>query len=356
MTAITNAELRHRLQHSLLVHTDPTGWELAVERSNRDGGGIVFHGRRGLAVAKYLQDKHPGYRRPILVDASAYAGKARKRASDRFDTDWMAQQRKLLIAVLPDAGYIDQDDEAGLLSILTRVHDGPEGTIAPLALHRSWLDSKHGLSTLKQHVLDAGVPIALILEHSRDPLSTRASLRGLVSLLDTGVHSMVLRCDASAVGALCFGANAAAMGTRTGLRHLYPLTDRGGPVQAKVAVLIRSTLSYISLEKLDLAYSKDPDNLLWSCACGVCAGADLSWIGSSYDQQKSAYQHSVEVLYDIRGQLFNKPYTQLQLRQAWIDQCNSAIFKHHEISESIDWDPPPVLGNWASLPLPETTP
>lgn len=350
MTASKDTELENRLRHALLVHTDADKWELAIERSDRDGGGLVLHGPRGLTSARYIKEK-TDYRRELLVEASAYSGKGRKLASDPFDHDWMNQQRRLgLAAILPDAGYIDQDDEAGLVSILSRVKDDRQDTVALLALNRTWMDHKHGLSTLKHHIADAGVPVALVLEHSRDPLSRRYALAGLVSLFDTGVPVMLLRCDASAVGALCFGALAAAVGTRTGLRHLYPLgPGSGGPTTPSIAVLVRGMLSYISLEKLDLAYSADPDNHLWWCDCEVCGGRDLSWLGSAPNPEVAAYLHSVEVLYQIRHDLFEEALTPTERRQAWIAQCDAAIFQHDWVAENIGWDPQPVLGNWTSL-------
>ncbi|MEU7528052.1 hypothetical protein AB0A74_20145 [Saccharothrix sp. NPDC042600] len=355
MTAISETELEHHLRHALLLHTDAQDCELAVESSNRDGGGLVLNGKGGLVAAERILGSDLGFRRPILVDASAYAGRRRRFASDPFDRDWMRHQRRLgLPAVLPDAGYVAEDDEDGLLSVLYRVHEEPQGTVALLALHHSWTDPKHGQPTLKQHALAAGVPLALVLEHPKDPMQVRRSVHGLVDLLDAAPSTMLLRSDASAVGSLCYGAIAAAVGTRTGLRHLYPLGRRGGR-KASIAVFVRSTMSYITLAKLDRAYQMDPDNDLWRCGCDVCADADLSWVGSSPDPWQSAYLHSVEVLHQIRRDLFDNNLTPQQRRQAWIAQCDSAIFRHDELSELTDWEPPAYLGNWDSLRAREAT-
>ncbi len=350
MTATTNAELEQRLQHALLVHTDADAWELAIERADREGGGLVLHGRRGLEVARYVLDQKK-FDQPILLDASAYTGKRRKLASDSFDTNWIRQQQRLrLPAVMPDAGYVGEDDEAGLLSILQRVHEEKPGTVAPLALHRSWLNAKHGLPTLHHHVREAQVPIAVMLEHTADPLGVRYVLRGLVELLQLDVPVFVLRCDTSALGALCFGAFAAAVGTRTGLRHLFPLSNGGPPSAPSAAALVRDTLSYLRLEKIDQAVAADPDNHMWWCECGVCNGQDLSWLNTSTSPEAFAYMHSVEVLYEIRADLFAEEVTPQQRRQAWIARCDAAIFRHEEIAAgSYTWEPPDFLGNWTSL-------
>ncbi|TCO45855.1 hypothetical protein EV192_12041 [Actinocrispum wychmicini] len=62
---------------------------------------------------------------------------------------------------MPDAGYVAEGDTAGLESILTRVRSLGEDAIAPLGLHLSWLDTNRGLTTLKEQVEAAGVPIAI---------------------------------------------------------------------------------------------------------------------------------------------------------------------------------------------------
>lgn len=360
MTAYTNEELADRLRHSLLIHTDADDWERAAERSDRDGGGLVLHGRKALIAARYLKEKRPDYSRPVLVDASAYSGKKRKLASDPFDKDWMTQQRKLgLAAVLADGGYLGDSDEGGLVSILDRVHSEPEGTVATLAVHPMWLNPNAGQPTLKRHILDAGVPVALVVEHAKDPYTVKRTLWGLVDLIENHPLTMLLRSDTSAVGALCVGALAAAVGTKTSLRHLYPIVedddDKPPPPQASIAVLLRPTLSYVTLDKLEKTYQLDPDNTLWQCGCIVCGGAELTWIRSSPNAEQFAYMHSVEILYDIRDDLLAPGLTPDERRRGWITQCDSAMFQHDLLGERIRWEPPKYLGSWASLPLPQPT-
>jgi len=336
------------LHQALLVHTDAERAELAIECADRESGGLVLDGRQGLVAARYVME-HKGFTRPILLDASAYTGKNRKIANDPFDANWISQQRRLrLPVVLPDAGYVAQGNEAGLLTVLSRVHDDRPDMVAPLALHKSWLNAKEGLPTLRQHVSDAGVPIALILEDTGDPFKARYALQGLVEILQLGVKVYVLRCDVAAVGALAFGAETAAVGTRTALRHFYPqVENNGGGGVAQVAALVRGTLSYVSLDKIDKEVQKDPDNQLWWCDCVVCGGQNLSWIKGAPDPRVAAYLHSVEALYQIRADLFENNATPAQRRRAWIAQCDSAIFQHEDIVSG--WEPQKVLGNWSSL-------
>ncbi|MCS7484632.1 hypothetical protein ACFFQW_41085 [Umezawaea endophytica] len=338
------------LRQALLVHTDANRAELALELADRDGGGLVLHGKgKALMAARHLKYAKK-FQRGLIVEADAYTGKHRKLAADAFDANWISQQRRLgLSVVLPDGGYVAEGDESGLYSILARVKaDGQPDLVAPLALHKSWLDAKAGLPTLLRHVIDAGVPVALTIEHPKDPYATRSLLQGLVEVLQLEVKVYLLRCDVAAVGALCFGAEAAAVGTRTGLRHLFPRKENGGGgAMPSVAALVRGMLSYISLDKIEPEIQQNPDNDLWKCGCVVCGGQSLSWIKSAPKPEDAAYLHSVEVLYQIRAELFDNLATSAERRLAWIGLCDSAIFQHE--GTAADWNPQRVLGNWASL-------
>jgi hypothetical protein len=201
------------LTDTMLVQADSDNCELAIDCSDRDGGGIVLTGSKSLSVARWLLDAK-GYSRPILLDRGFYAGSKRRFAANEFDSNWISRQRELSLgAVLPDAGYIAEGDESGLASILDRTTQLGERAIAPLGLHLSWLNAKKGLNTLIEKVTETGIPVAIALEHAKDPLSVGYAHQGLLTLLDTGVPVILLRCDVSAIGALCFGATAAAVGT-----------------------------------------------------------------------------------------------------------------------------------------------
>lgn len=345
--------LQHSLADTLLVQTDvkSMNWFDAVECSDRIGGGLVLTGGKALGAAEHLLN-HMRYTRPILLDRGSYAGKNRKFALEAFDSNWISRQRRLqLAAIMPDAGYIAEGDEVGLLSVLTRVRDDlGENVIAPLGLHLSWLDAKRGLPTLIEKVRSVGVPIAIALEHEKDPLGVRYALDGLVSLLAEPIPAIMLRCDVSAIGALCYGALAAAVGTTTGLRHIFPLPkldSNGGGSQAKPAAIVRGCLAYVWLDKIDQAVQADPENLLWWCDCRVCGGRTLDWLGSAPVPETAAYLHSLDTLYRIRSDLLGRDITPAERRRSWVAQCSSAQFQHFDITNTASpWEPSKALGNW----------
>jgi len=344
--------LDRHLADVLLVQIDAGAYADAIECSDRAGGGIVLTGEKALAAAEYVLD-HRQYGRPVLIDRSRYSGKSRRRARDSFDPNWISRQRRLgLPVVLPDAGYVGRDDEVGLVSILTRVANLGPGVVAPLPLHPSWLNAKVNLPRLIEHIQVAGVPVAVALEHQSDPLSARYAFDGLMDVLKLPVPVILLRSDVSAIGALCFGATAAAVGTKSSLRHIYPVPkeDSFGR-RPTTAAVVKGCLAYASLDKIALAVQVDREDLLWTCDCPVCAGQTLDWLGSAPDSEAAASLHSLETLYRIRRALFGHDglATAAERRQVWIAQCSSARFEHLRIERATAhrWVPPPALDHWA---------
>ncbi|HUR08495.1 MAG TPA: hypothetical protein VM347_38565, partial [Nonomuraea sp.] len=112
----SHSRLNTALTDVLLVQADASDAhvDIAIERANRVGGGIVLTGEKALQKAEHLV-RVQRYGRPILVDRSRYTGKNRLPASAAFDVGWIQQQRLLgLPAVIPDGGYVDEYDEDGL--------------------------------------------------------------------------------------------------------------------------------------------------------------------------------------------------------------------------------------------------
>jgi hypothetical protein len=353
MVSPSTTSLQQSLADTLLVQADAANYRDAAECSDRIGGGLALTGDKGLTVAEYLLD-HQGYPRPVLADRGRYAGTGRKFAHEAFDATWIRRQRRLgLAAIMPDAGYVGEGDEPGLVNVLTRTKYLGENAVAPLALHLSWLNTKNGrLAMLTDHILATGVPIAIALEHPKDPLSPRYAVNGLISLLAQPIQVIMLRCDVSAIGALCFGSLSAAVGSSTGLRHIYPLPKPGSSGfgnPAHIAAIVRGCLAYVWFDKIDQAVQADRDNQVWWCECRVCGGQTLDWLASSPAPETVAYLHSLEMLYQIRNDLLGRATSMADRKQSWIAQCDSAMFQHLDIQDSIyRWEPPAALGNWAS--------
>ena len=346
-------------QESLLVQCHGSQALDAALLADRDDAGLVITARIGrgrpedarlqaFGAAVHLKQSR-GFQRPVLLDGSRYSGKNRLAAADPFDLAWIQRQRDLELPVLTDSGYVAEGDSAGLVSILSRAA-GLGDAIALLPLHLSWLRKRPALDVLIQNIAAFGVPVAIVLEYADDPFSIVGVADAMLRIVSAGPPALLLRCDISALGALCAGALSAAVGTTTGLRHLYPTTSGGGGgATPMVAAVIRECMSYISLQKIMLAAQADPDDVLWQCCCEACSRVPIRelYIHEHERQERLAFVHSVDTLMQLRDALLTPGSTRAQRIQSWHAHCQSAQFRHMEIESTTDRsEPPTFLRRW----------
>lgn len=300
----------------------------------------------------------------MVLDASRYAGARRLSASAPFRESWLHLQRELGLPVLTDSGYAGCEDRAGVTSVLDRAARLGPHVVATLALSPWWFEEGGGLGFLLGEVERAGVPVAVALEHQRDPLGVRRTLRGLVELIGVGVPVIQLRCDVSGLGLLCHGAWAAAVGTRSNLRHFYPVARKNGgfaPRQAKTATVVKECLSYIDIARIARAVQADPDDSLWlPCECAVCGYRTLDWLSTLTDeaqQRRAAFGHAVETLFELRDALVAGTCSPADRQASWRAHCENAIARFEGVDGGgASWSAPPFLRCWRSLPLATPTP
>ena len=354
------SERLDRVRDTLLVHCEPVDAYAALALADRPGAGVVVSTRKRSdvwALAEVAERRGI----PFLVDAGRYTGKWRRPASDRFDRGWLRMQRDLGIPVLTDSGYIAAHDVAGLANVLDQARALGDVT-AVLPLNSSWwFDRKGGLDCLVDHVDAAQVPIALVLEHSGDPLGVGRTLDGLLALLRVGVPVLSLRSDTSGLGLLCHGAHAAAVGTRSGLRHPYPMTTGGGRGRSpSTSTIVQECLAYITIDKIVLAIAADPDSSLWTaCTCPSCNGRQLDTIvaAPAHRQVERAFGHALHTLFDLRDHLVGRTTDPAARRISWREHCSSALTRYLELDDAgQQWTVPAFLRNWYRVPVPTMTP
>lgn len=347
-----------RLRDAVLVHCDRSEFSDALAVLDRPNTGLVVARPRAreIRALAHAADDHGVV---LLTDAERYAGiKNRTAAGERFDTDWIARQRDAGLPVLTDSGYIGEGNIAGLRSTLHQAKS-IGGCIATLPLHTSWLDPRGGLDCLVDHVAAAGAPIAVVLEHANDPYSVRATLQGMLTLLTVGVPVIQLRSDVSGLGVLCHGAAAAAIGTRTKLRHLAPAKPGGGGGRTpSVATIVRDLLAYVSVDRIATAFANDPDDSLWNaCECPSCNGRTLDTFARLPSPEKSqrAFGHAVHVALDLRDHLLHDadPTTR---QLSWRAHCDSALVRYLDLrARGESWTAPRALRHWYNAPVPSRT-
>lgn len=328
-------------------------YEDMIDHVSRPGAGLILTGQRALAAARQVVGKI-GYNGPVLVDAARYASRTHP-ASAPFDGRFLDRQRELgLPWVLPDAGYIDLKESEGLVSVLSRVRDMDGGVLAPLALSWQWLSADRR-GWLIDQITQAGVPVAIALQHNDDPLGVKYALEGLIALLAVPNDVVLLRCDASAIGALCFGALAAAVGTTTRLRHIPGGGGGGGGSGGHdPSPILPPCLTYRRLSHILLAVANDPDNPLWACECPTCYGRPISVLANASDPEAACAAHSVDFLCKLRDDLFgeHKHLTRAQRQQSWISQCSHAASRCTELASQFpvaDRKPPSALRHWIEI-------
>lgn len=329
----------HRLRGALLVQATAGDAGRVANWADRPGGGLVLTGRDGLAVGQRLLAR--GFSRPVLVDAARYVH-TRARRSTHLSESWIEWQRAAgLPAALTDSAFIGAGDTEALCSVLEQSAALGPAVVAVLPLHASWLVEE--IDRLCAEVAATEIPVALVIEHLSDPLGVASIVDGLLRLLMSGVPTITLRCDVSAVGALCFGAHAAAVGLRAPLRR--------GPMRRRTdrpSVLVPRLLRFVEPDRLDSAMLAEPDSELWRCDCGVCAGNELSWLSVTDDPRHATDAHTIAALLRLRDTALAGGAGSSRCQDGWALRCVNAAQRHSEIASVMYGLPPqPALGVWA---------
>ena len=188
------------------------------------------------------------------------------------------------------------------------------------------------------------MPVGIVLEHRDDPFSSFPTVKGVLNLIAAAdVPVLLLRSDTSGLGVLAHGGAAAAVGTGSGLRHLYPVPKNpgGGGRSAQISLLWTTGLSYRSITKLTDAIAADPDALHWICQCSVCYARSIEWILNSSDVATYAYRHSVAALRALADEVEAG-------RATWHSMCQTAQYKTFEVAQlsGRSWEPSKGLGAW----------
>ncbi|MBE8517774.1 hypothetical protein ILP97_09705 [Amycolatopsis sp. H6(2020)] len=260
---------------------------------------------------------------------------------------------------MTDSGYLPPRDLVGLRMILNAAARDPQPVIAVLPLAARWFAKPAIADALTREINRFGTPVALALEHAKDPFGAQYLLRGFLRLLAAStVPVVLLRSDVSAIGVLCHGAHAAAVGTTSALRHLYPITARGGSPRPGVSPFVTRLLGYHRLETCTDLFAETPDMAhLWACPCPICEGAAPDWLGDADSEAASC--HSLHCLFALKAELSRHCRTREQLLSAWHEACSHALFVHDQLAETMNrWNTPANLRSWYAVtddPLPHRT-
>ncbi|PXY28987.1 hypothetical protein BAY59_15180 [Prauserella coralliicola] len=346
-----------QLSDRLLIQCRLSHAAAAARIADEHDTGLVLTGSSPEPTVRYLRDQ--GFDRPILCDADRYSGTRRISAGKGIRPAWCRRQHDLGLTALTDSGYLATRNWTGLRTILRAAARQPEPTIAMLPLAARWFATPSVCDALARVINGQHVPVALAIEHRSDPFGAQYVLRGFLRLLDAiAVPVLLLRCDVSALGALCHGAHAAAIGTVSALRHFYPITVGGGPPPPRVSAFVTPLLSYHRLDTCERVVAGTPElHQLWPCDCPACHGATPAQLSTTEDPPVATTEHSLHAQLRLRAELLR--HTGEQRLSAWHEACSHALFVHDQVAETTTrWLAPANLRTWYAVtrdPLPHRT-
>jgi hypothetical protein len=317
----------------------------AAEVAATHGGGLVVTGSGVEATVRNLRDNHR-FSGPILCDADRYSGRRRVFAGRGITPGWFRRQRDLDVVPLSDSGYLAARNLTGLRTILRGTAREKQPAIAMVPVAARWFATQAISDALAREINRVGVPVAVAIERDGDPFGAQYLLRGFLRLLSqVEVPLLLLRSDVSALGALCHGVHAAAIGTISALRHIHPIRLGGGPRPAGIATFVKPLLSYHTVDTIERIVEGTPEHEhLWPCLCPTCDG-QVPVVDSAED----AFRHALHTQLQLRNELFRAQDRQ-GLISTWHEHCSHALSMHDDVTRFLtSHSPPAALSNWVGL-------
>lgn len=325
------------LSGQLLVQCRPGQAKNAARVASAHGTGLVLTGRMPRPTVEALRAH--GFTGPILCDANRYSGRRRAMASVGVRPAWITEQHDLGLVALTDSGYLPAHDWYGLRRILADTARLPGPAVAMLPLSARWFE--HSVAGLAEEIEHHGVPVAVAIEHAKDPFGVRYVLRGFLGLTSVSVPVMLLRSDVSALGALTHGTYAAAVGTTARLRRIPPRTARGAVGFPSLRAFVPPLLGHHPLDSMSRLAP------YWRCDCRECDGRTLTDLANSPRPEVSAFRHSLSAQLTLWSSL----RAQEQAADGWLSHCGRALSVHRQLATTLPtWYPPANLHSWSQLP------
>ncbi len=325
------------LSGRLLVQCRPGQAKNAARVASAHGTGLVLTGRIPRPTVEALRAH--GFTGPILCDANRYSGRRRTMAAVGIRESWLDEQHDLGLTALTDSGYLPPHDWRGLRRILTDAASRPAPTVAMLPLSARWFE--HSVDGLAEEIDHHGVPVAVAIEHAKDPFGVRYVTRGFLELLTVSVPVLLLRSDVSALGALAHGAHSAAIGTTTRLRRIPPRTGRGAVGFGSLRAFVPPLMGHHPLDSMSRLAP------YWHCDCHECGGNMLTDLTKTPRPEVSAFRHSLSA----QLKLWSSLRADRSVVDGWLAHCGQALSVHRRLATTLPtWYPPANLHSWTQMP------
>jgi hypothetical protein len=299
--------------------------------------GAVLHGRQGATLARRLRNH--GYRGILMWDPENYGISLSQQAPQLLPDDEeraVTNQRALGVdAFLAPTMMPARDDPDAIKKLLdlgqrfvtaAELVDKRIPSFVTLPLSGLWLGSQSG--HLVKDVADAGLPVALVLAATGDPLQRAAAIRTVLSVIEAAPLAIGLRCDLSAIGAVACGALAGAIGASSTYRHLYlPRKGSSQTIDRDGHVLVPGLSTWLkraTLGRLD----KNLEAL--RCHAPICGGRSVyRFLGSDPSTRREAEVHAVEWWAELARQVL-APDNREQRVDRWQQHCLNSLSAFEE--------------------------
>lgn len=340
-----------------MAHAPASAAAMLAPLTRSNGIGAVITTRNASEARKAIRRillTNP--RAAILADADRYSGKNRGIGASCMTAAWVNMQLKAgLPWALTDSGYIPAGDVAALRAVLAwaaRVdpghHRAPTGdrVVDPRSRHPHRRADRRGTP----RCVDARVRDRSARDQGRgDRADCGAALP---------VAVLLLRSDTSVLGALAHGAAAVSVGTKSGLRHIYPIPDDdSGGFAPPPAAYVPALQSYYRLApKIEDAITRNPSLDIWTCDCTACHGRSLAWIVFNTDPPTATFEHSLAAQADVARTILS--YPPAARGSEWKTMCAQAQLNHDRVvtTKNKTWQPAKALKAWvSSTPQPQAS-
>jgi hypothetical protein len=222
-------------------------------------------------------------------------------------------------------------------------HLAPGFLVVPVA--RTWLTTN--LDPFVGRLMDAAVPVALMLGDPTDPLGSQAAVEGLVAMVTTLDAVALMRSDLSAIGAVAWGALMGSIGTLTSSRHFVQPTKRAGGVSGDKtpSVLVETIASYVRGSKLEYV---EGDGGFLTCHCPTCDGRSLTRFGRTLYAPEALF-HNQHVWQAIAARVLGQAEAVQPV--AWRAICERALdaLVELEARTGVTFPQPAYLRAWSQL-------
>jgi hypothetical protein len=327
-----------------------------LRRAVQEYGFAAAPGLKGATVVRKCDD--------AVVDPFAYKGGEVAASNPLFPYDeWLQRQRAASVPIiLTDSPRIEARDREALRTALRRWVTEPECVLVVLPLDPWWLNA--GLSCLIDEVATAQRPVAVVVMDAYNGLDSAGTVAGLVTFIRAvdPLPVVPLRSDASAIGAVAYGAFAGFVGVSTSTRHgPMPMPRRGDQDlderDDSPSVFVPALHAYLKASRFP-AISRGGASDMLRCYDSVCAGESLLRIARLAETNPMAartqgYRHSMAA----HDRLARRVFSAEEPRDAWWELCKSGADETAALIErGISLSVPRWLRQWLELGSPSHEP